>query len=227
MMEKMNKLRLFILMALLTLVGNASADDVTVSDVSIAAGETKSISIELNNPSKDYIAFEFWLRLPDGVRVEYDEWGDLVAVMNDSRANGHVLEVSEPNNDGVYHFLGYSARNKSLRERSGELINLTIHCAEDAEAGSYTASVYDLIFSDPNKVEVDFADFSFGINITKNNNRGDVNGDGFVNISDVVALVNIILGSTENNAAADVNNDNSVDISDVVTLVNIILGANQ
>ena len=225
MMEKMNKLRLFILMALLTLVGNAFADDVTVSDVSIAAGETKSISIELNNPSKDYIAFEFWMRLPDGVRVEYDEWGDLVAAMNDSRANGHVLEVSEPNNDGVYHFLGYSARNKSLKERSGELINLTIHCAEDAEAGSYTASVYDLIFSDSNKAEVDFADFTFSVNIKDDILVGDVNGDGEVDISDVVALVNMILGSTERNAPADVNNDGQVDISDVVALVNIILGA--
>ncbi len=224
-MEKMNKLRLFILMALLTLVGNASADDVTVSDVSIAAGETKSISIELNNPSRDYIAFEFWIRLPDGVRVEYDEWGDLLAVMNDSRANGHVLEVSEPNNDGVYHFLGYSARNKSLKERSGELINLTIHCAEDAEAGSYTASVYDLIFSDPNKAEVDFADFTFSVNIKDDILVGDVNVDGGVDISDVVALVNMILGSTEKNAPADVNNDGQVDISDVVALVNIILGA--
>lgn len=225
MMEKMNKLRLFILMALLTLVGNASADDVTVSDVSIAAGETKSISIELNNPSKDYIAFEFWLRLPDGVRVEYDEWGDLVAVMNDSRANGHVLEVSEPNNDGVYHFLGYSARNKTLKDRSGELINLTIHCAEDAEAGSYTASVYDLIFSDSNKAEVDFADFTFSVNIKDDILVGDVNGDGEVDISDVVVLVNMILGSTEKNASADVNDDGEVDISDVVALVNIILGA--
>ena len=224
-MEKMNKLRLFILMALLTLVGNAFADDVTVSDVSIAAGETKSISIELNNPSKDYIAFEFWMRLPDGVRVEYDEWGDLVAVMNDSRANGHVLEVSEPNNDGVYHFLGYSARNKSLKEKSGELINLTIHCAEDAEAGSYTASVYDLIFSDSNKAEVDFADFTFSVNIKDDILVGDVNVDGGVDISDVVALVNMILGSTEKNAPADVNNDGQVDISDVVALVNIILGA--
>lgn len=225
MMEKMNKLRLFILMALLTLVGNASADDVTVSDVSIAAGETKSISIELNNPSKDYIAFEFWMRLPDGVRVEYDEWGDLVAAMNDSRANGHVLEVSEPNNDGVYHFLGYSARNKTLKGRSGELINLTIHCAEDAEAGSYIASVYDLIFSDPNKVEVDFADFTFSVNIKDDLLTGDVNVDGLVDISDVVALVNMILGSTERNAPADVNNDGQVDISDVVALVNMILGA--
>jgi len=55
--------------------------------------------------------------------------------------------------------------------------------------------------------------------------KGDVNGDGTVDISDVVALVNIILnGSSDYQAEADVNNDEGIDISDVVALVNIILG---
>ena len=53
---------------------------------------------------------------------------------------------------------------------------------------------------------------------------GDVNGDGNVDISDVVALVNIILSDgTDGKSSADVNGDGSVDISDVVALVNIIL----
>ena len=56
--------------------------------------------------------------------------------------------------------------------------------------------------------------------------KGDVNGDDQVDISDVVELVNIILGSAENadNSSADVNGDTNIDISDVVELVNIILG---
>ena len=55
-------------------------------------------------------------------------------------------------------------------------------------------------------------------------NIGDVNGDGEIDISDVVKLVNIILGDgTEENSSADVNQNGHVDISDVVRLVNIIL----
>jgi hypothetical protein len=53
--------------------------------------------------------------------------------------------------------------------------------------------------------------------------RGDVNNDGYVDISDVVELVNIILNSQSGNPRADVNEDGNVDISDVVELVNIIL----
>lgn len=56
---------------------------------------------------------------------------------------------------------------------------------------------------------------------------GDANGDGSVDISDVVAVVNYILngGATGTFASenADVNADGAVDISDVVGVVNMIL----
>ena len=53
---------------------------------------------------------------------------------------------------------------------------------------------------------------------------GDVNGDGQVNGTDVVALTNIILGKGEKTAAADVNGDGLVNGTDYVALVNIVLG---
>ena len=57
---------------------------------------------------------------------------------------------------------------------------------------------------------------------------GDVNGDKEIDISDVVAMVNHILGSTSSTSfkpqAADINKDSNIDISDVVALVNMILG---
>jgi len=56
--------------------------------------------------------------------------------------------------------------------------------------------------------------------------KGDVNGDGNININDVVSLVNIILGNQNDYDIykADVNGDKSININDVVTLVNKILG---
>lgn len=55
---------------------------------------------------------------------------------------------------------------------------------------------------------------------------GDVNGDGLVNVTDVVCLVNYILTSDASNIileAADVNGDGSINITDTVTLTNLIL----
>jgi len=53
--------------------------------------------------------------------------------------------------------------------------------------------------------------------------QGDVNGDGVVNILDIIATVNIVLGGEFNNSA-DLNSDGNVDILDVILIVNIILG---
>ncbi len=55
---------------------------------------------------------------------------------------------------------------------------------------------------------------------------GDSNGDGQVNILDIVGLVNLILGTGTINAecAADFNGDGQVNILDIVGMVNCILG---
>jgi hypothetical protein len=53
---------------------------------------------------------------------------------------------------------------------------------------------------------------------------GDVNGDGQVNISDVTALIDLLLGGGEAPAQADVNNDGNVSISDVTALIDMLLG---
>ena len=55
---------------------------------------------------------------------------------------------------------------------------------------------------------------------------GDANGDGVVDVADVVAIVNYILnkpGESFNEKAADVNDDGVIDVADVVAVVNIIL----
>ena len=52
--------------------------------------------------------------------------------------------------------------------------------------------------------------------------QGDVNGDGMINILDIVQLVNIILSDVYQESA-DLNGDENLNILDIVQLVNIIL----
>tara|TARA_R100000231_G_scaffold139374_2_gene120385 strand:+ start:199 stop:5823 length:5625 start_codon:yes stop_codon:yes gene_type:complete len=54
---------------------------------------------------------------------------------------------------------------------------------------------------------------------------GDVNGDGMINVLDVVQMVNQVLGNAEVTPEADVNEDGNVDVLDVVTVINIILNS--
>lgn len=58
--------------------------------------------------------------------------------------------------------------------------------------------------------------------------KGDVNNDSEVNIMDVDAIINIILGATPDETTgkrADVNNDKEINIVDVDAVISIILGS--
>jgi len=58
---------------------------------------------------------------------------------------------------------------------------------------------------------------------------GDLDGDGIINILDIILEVNIILGvidpTPQQETAGDLNADGNIDILDVIALVNLILDA--
>ena len=68
-----------------------------------------------------------------------------------------------------------------------------------------------------------FALLTFALALSATAAKGDVNSDGEVNISDVNALIDMIL-SEDSGAAGDVNGDGEINISDVNALIDIILG---
>jgi len=53
---------------------------------------------------------------------------------------------------------------------------------------------------------------------------GDLNGDGIINILDIIVTVNIILGTQPYNPLGDLNGDGGINILDMDYIVNIILG---
>ena len=73
-------------------------------------------------------------------------------------------------------------------------------------------------------VHHDYSLKELSYNITTNDTLlGDLNGDGTINVVDIVMLVNIILNGEEYNPVADLNSDGTINVVDIVTLVNIIL----
>ena len=65
-------------------------------------------------------------------------------------------------------------------------------------------------------------ELNYTISIVDNTNSADINGDGVINVIDIVSLVNLILNPT-NTDVGDINNDGFVNVVDVVSLVNQIL----
>ena len=93
----------------------------------------------------------------------------------------------------------------------------------DGELHEYWGTVNGNWFNGPNEnfYIIQDAAFNFLYNLL-DNNSGDLNQDSFVDIIDVIILVNVILG-IDTNALSDINNDGEINILDVIELVNIIL----
>ena len=53
---------------------------------------------------------------------------------------------------------------------------------------------------------------------------GDVNGDGTVDVADINAIIDIMLGKAAAVDVSDVTGEGSVDVSDVNAVINIMLG---
>ena len=62
------------------------------------------------------------------------------------------------------------------------------------------------------------------VNLQGTGLRGDLNGDGQVNVTDVSVIINAILGNGQLDLeAGDLNGDGSLNVTDVTALIHIIL----
>ncbi|MBQ3959063.1 MAG: BspA family leucine-rich repeat surface protein, partial [Muribaculaceae bacterium] len=86
-------------------------------------------------------------------------------------------------------------------------------------------TTYDEDHVDAAYAHIDGGPSNPGYLTSKSGQRGDVNGDSAVNVSDVTTLVNMILGVIpKDNTRADIDGNGTVNVSDVTALVNLILG---
>ncbi len=89
---------------------------------------------------------------------------------------------------------------------------------------TYDDYAHALVTNDETSAMIDLADVDymcFGGDVQPHI-TGDVNGDTLVNIADLNAVINVILGG-QAIPLADVNGDGNVNISDINAIVNIIL----
>jgi hypothetical protein len=69
------------------------------------------------------------------------------------------------------------------------------------------------------------AEISIPVSIQKTALRGDANGDGEVNVGDLVSVSNYMAGDgSVSKEAADVNEDGEVNVGDMVVISNIMSG---
>ena len=160
----MKRYKYLVLAVLLTLVGRTYADNLTVAEVELKAGESKEIAINLVNPTNKYTAFQFDLVLPDGVTIEQKNNGKPKASLNEDRIDDHTLTATDMGSN-TYRFLAYSMSNAEFYGTSGALVKVTLKAEEGLGSGGKTATIKNQVFTMVSGDQVKWDDVSFTISI--------------------------------------------------------------
>lgn len=161
-----------------------------VQEITVHQGESEQVAITMNNKD-EIIMTEFYMELPEGLHIATDDDGYLDATLSDRADRTHTLEV-EKGNDGLYHFLAYSNKNKPFVGTEGALINVSLTCDANVEAGTYQGKLRGILMSNTDKQAIEQADITFNIEVT-DFVPGDLNNDGRINGMDIVEMVTLIM----------------------------------
>ena len=198
----------------------SATDRFYIEDFEIAPGETKTVSILLDNEI-EYTAFQSDIYLPAGLTASN-------FALTSRKNSNHTFSTSILPDGGI-RLLCYSVKLKPFTDNSGALVTMDVTASEDF-AGSATVSVLNTIFTTVQGVEVSFGNESCSVSVPTAILIGDVNDDKTVDIDDVAMLINVVLGnitSGYNGVNANVFADDVLDIDDVTALIMKILGVDS
>ena len=157
---RLNKLIMTIV--LLVFAGSTFADNLSVADVTLAAGESKKIAIELNNPNADYSAFQFDLVLPEGISIDKNKKDKLIVSLNADRIDDHTLNSSAVGSN-TYRFICFSMSNSEFEDSEGDLLYITLKADDGVSNGALTATIKSQVFTQGDGTQVKWSDMSFTI----------------------------------------------------------------
>ena len=194
------------------------------------AGWNMVIPVKLQTPT-DITAFQFDVQLPYGFML-------VDAKVAEDRINGHQLDYNLISDETYYdvrqsyRFTCVSLTNEVLVGNDGVIVYLTVKIDPYySEHPDYTLSLYfyDIELT-ASPTDTYYPDNYYGyIKVIAPAMQGDVNGDGYVTITDAVGIVAFIINADVeglDERAADANKDGDIDAADVVWVINKILGRN-
>lgn len=142
-------------------------DKFYVENFSINAGESKTVSVNMDNASKSYCSFQFDIYLPNGMTIALNKKGKPDVKLNEDRIEDHTLSVEQVE-DSHYRFVCITLRNSNFYENSGAILNLTVTAASDMAYGVYDGSLKNIVLvpSDGVKTTIDESAFSVTLGST-------------------------------------------------------------
>ncbi len=210
-----------IAVCLLAMLNTATAaDNLTISDFTVLAGQTKELAISLESDA-EYAAFQFDLYPPDGITVK------AFSASADRIPASTTLSMSQLA-DGGYRFLAVAMQGVALKGNSGPIVNVTIETAADVKPGEYAGYFRTVKLAKADATGQKYVEMSFPVTVVASSLAGDANGDGEVNITDITYVLDKINGKPSADfveSSADVNGDGEINITDVTMILDIINAA--
>ena len=202
-----------------TVTGSRFAPNfLTVSTSDVKDDDNLKIAIGADTYD-DIAAIQFDVEYPS---VYYEPFADNYTLTQ--RTEGMTVQQVEGNVLKVFcYFLGGGV----IEAGEGKLMTLQLKPKANVPKGTYQVKVKNIKMSTTQMVDKYAGTGIVSSFEVKDIIRGDVNGDGDVDIADAVCIVNHVVGKPNTNfidAAADANSDGDIDIADAVHIVNFVVG---
>ncbi len=200
-------------------------------------------NFNLNNAYKEYALWRYFTGERNNPNLDYFNQGGLYCESKISNLDNMSYSLYS-NTGGVYYFeVNEQINNLTINSNNYNNILVTLLLSNFDNIYSVelpfldeNSTFYFDEYSDYSKILIISSNYTgpisevinFEISLNSMNYLGDINNDGFINVNDVVILINYILLydniDEDTLSNSDMNSDMQLNIMDVVLLVNIILG---
>ena len=145
-----------------------------------------------------------------------------------ARHKGHTLTTNKLAGN-LYKVGVASLSSKALTDNDGLVLTIKAHVADNMAVGDYPILIQNplIVNTDGTKPAVQNTQSKITIEDYK---KGDVDGDGVVDLADAVLVINHYVGKPVNKfvtGAADVDGDGVIDLADAVRIINFYVGKVQ
>lgn len=137
---------------------------ITLQDLSIKPGETATLLVDLTN-SENITAFQFDIKLPEGISIPVDEYGDPLIALTSRATNTHQV-VSAYQEDGSLRVAAYSSKSRPFKGNEGTLVEITLEASPTLEDGTYNIDMSTIYIIKPDGSQLDIENFTHAVVIS-------------------------------------------------------------
>ncbi len=207
-------------MTLLMTMSAVARDRLYIEDFTIKAGQTKTVNLMLQNDTV-YSAFQTDLYLPAGLELVTED-GEYIIDPTSRMTSSHTISTFKQT-DGAIRIFVTSQNLRTFTGSSGAIATIQFKAASTF-TGRRSVRLQGSVTVEEDGTKHTLDDcltwVSDGLAI-----RGDVNGDGFVDVDDLNIVINIMVrkASMADWPAADLDGSGIVDVDDLNHVINIMV----